>query len=229
MIKKLIISILLKIKYLFRIVGIDIAFVKKEEKIDSIDWNTLETTEKIYTSNEYRKTVLSKEHQLFFHQILSLIAQKEIEINNKVIADFGCGIGNLIFHLSENYKPEKSYGYDFSKEAIELAKKRVPWAIFQVHDIYTKTDLLFDIIFCTETFEHLLHPEIALANLKSSLNINGFLLITIPDGRIDTFAGHINFWSLESWTAFIEKNCSGFKFETGYVNKKALYALIRKF
>lgn len=228
MIKKIAIIVLLKIKSLFRLIGIDIAFVKKEVKIESIQWNTLESTDKIYASQDYKNIIFSKEHQLFFHQIMDLIDKKGIQINDKVVADFGCGIGNLIFHLNKTHQPISSYGFDFSSEAIELAKKRVPYGHFQVHDIYTEPEMKFDVIFCTETLEHLLYPDIALKNLQTSLNEKGFLLITVPDGRKDTFAGHINFWSLESWTFFIEKNCLNNKFETGFINKNNLFAVIKK-
>lgn len=27
--------------------------------------------------------------------------------------------------------------------------------------------------------------------------------MTVPDGRIDTYKGHINFWSKQSWDAWI--------------------------
>ena len=226
MMKKAIIVILLKIKKAFRLLGIDIAFVKKEEPIESIQINTLESTNNIYASKEYQNTVHSKAHQKFFHQIIDLIDSRGIPMNNKMIADFGCGVGNLLFHISNNYKPESSYGFDFSQEAIYLAKKRFPSGIFKEHDIYFKLELKWDMILCTETLEHLLYPEKALKNLLSVLKNKGFLLITVPDGRKDTFGGHINFWSLESWNMFIEMNCTGYKFETGYINKNNLYAII---
>ena len=41
--------------------------------------------------------------------------------------------------------------------------------------------------------------------MLKSLNTNGKLIISVPDGRIDTFSGHINFWSPESFKIFIEK------------------------
>jgi len=137
MIKKLVVSILLKIKSLFRLIGIDIAFVRKEVNIESIHWNTLESTDRIYASQDYKNIILSKEHQLFFHQIMDLIDKKGIQINNKVVADFGCGIGNLIYHLNKIHQPISSYGFDYSSEAVELTKKRVSYGRFYLLDIYS--------------------------------------------------------------------------------------------
>jgi len=56
----------------------------------------------------------------------------------------------------------------------------------------------------------------------------GILLITVPNGRNDTFAGHINFWSPESWDVFIEENSGGLEFSTGKVESTLLYAVIYK-
>ena len=33
----------------------------------------------------------------------------------------------------------------------------------------------------------------------------GLVLVTVPDGRADKFAGHINYWCEESWEVFVEK------------------------
>jgi hypothetical protein len=56
----------------------------------------------------------------------------------------------------------------------------------------------------------------------------GVLVVTVPDGRNDTFLGHINFWSPESWKIFIEAQCKDFKYETGQVDGGANYAFIFK-
>ena len=54
----------------------------------------------------------------------------------------------------------------------------------------------------------------------------GILLVTVPNGRIDTFAGHINFWSPESWDIFVAENSGGFKYSTGEAEKVMLYAIV---
>jgi 2-polyprenyl-3-methyl-5-hydroxy-6-metoxy-1,4-benzoquinol methylase len=87
----------------------------------------------------------------------------------------------------------------------------------------------YDFVLCTEVLEHLLHPEIALNNIMNMLEENGKALITVPNGRTDTFGGHINFWSPESWNVFIKKNSAGFYSETGLIhNNSANYAILTK-
>ena len=72
-------------------------------------------------------------------------------------------------------------------------------------------------IFCIEVLEHLLHPDIALRNIVNMLSGSGVALITVPNGRIDTFDGHINFWSPESWEVFLKQICSGYTIKTGLI------------
>jgi len=60
------------------------------------------------------------------------------------------------------------------------------------------------------------------------LRPKGSLLITVPNGRLDTFDGHINFWSPESWEVFIKKNTAGNEVEIGTIQKdEAIFALIK--
>lgn len=228
MIKRTVTVVLLNIKKVFRVMGIDISFVKKEQKIDPVDRNKVDSMDEIYASKNYQNAVLSKEHQFFFHQIIELIEKKNIPIDDKLIADFGCGVGNLLFHINSKYQPKQSCGFDFSTEALELAKKRFPSGEFHKHDIYEKTDNQFDLVFCTETLEHLLYPDKALDNLIYSLKPGGYLIITVPDGRKDNFVGHINFWSIESWNVFIERNRALNNSETGYINENIIYAIINQ-
>jgi 2-polyprenyl-3-methyl-5-hydroxy-6-metoxy-1,4-benzoquinol methylase len=94
-------------------------------------------------------------------------------------------------------------GYDFSGEAIQASTIKFPEIRFVRHDIYNPIDSKFDVIFCTEVLEHLLSPDVALTNLKTALNAGGILIITVPNGRLDTLNEHINFWSPESWREYL--------------------------
>lgn len=67
-----------------------------------------------------------------------------------------------------------------------------------------------DIVLCTEVLEHLMHPERALDNLMS-LRPSRAIALTVPQGRADTAGQHINFWSPESWQAFIDRNAKGWR------------------
>ncbi|MCF6241394.1 MAG: class I SAM-dependent methyltransferase, partial [Bacteroidales bacterium] len=118
------------------------------------------------------------------------------------------------------------YGYDASNVAVEIAKKHLPNGVFKEFDIYKPSDENFDVLFCMEVLEHLLYPEKAMKNIIGRMHEDSVLLLTVPNGRKDSWLGHINFWSPESWNIFIELNSNGFPFKTGELSDTALYAII---
>jgi 2-polyprenyl-3-methyl-5-hydroxy-6-metoxy-1,4-benzoquinol methylase len=208
--------------------GIDVSFVKKEDTISAIQHNSLLNTDNLYNTKEYLHDVTSKEHQEFFTELIALLINNNIILDGKTLADVGCGVGNLLNHIGRRYSPTEQFGYDFSQTAIDYAKKRGIHANFYVHDIYESLDRSFDLIMCTEVLEHLLYPGKALSKLVSAIKPGGALLITVPDGRKDTYAGHINFWSPESWQIFIQEKTEGLEFTTGNIFGRNLYALISR-
>lgn len=206
--------------------GIDINFVKKEDAVSAIQHNLMSTIDEKYSSPEHIYDVTSREHQIFFSEIIDLIIQHNIDLNGKTVADVGCGIGNLLEHVRQCFNLSESSGFDFSQVAIDFAKRRGIGSDFYQHDIYQSFGMKFEFIFCTEVLEHLLYPDKAISNLLAAIQPGGGLLITVPDGRKDTFAGHINFWSPESWQVFIQEKFDGLKFVTGNITERNLYALI---
>lgn len=77
--------------------------------------------------------------------------------------------------------------------ALELARNLLPEVEFRHLDIYTPLEEQFDIVICTCVLEHLLYPDHALHNLVRMLAPQGILILAVPNGRYDFFAGHINF------------------------------------
>ena len=84
----------------------------------------------------------------------------------------------------------------FHPKLWKIANKRLSGVNFIEHDIYESLDGIYDIIFCTEVLEHIIiSGKNALNNLISAVNRAVTIFLTVPDGRIDNFEGHINFWS----------------------------------
>ncbi len=162
----------------------------------------------------------------FFQMCLQLLKDSGITLEGKQVVDVACGMGYQLRLVSE-YKPAGLTGLDFSRVAIEIAKLLCPGGRFYEFDIYQKYPETFDVIICTEALEHLLYPSRALNNIVSIIRPAGCAFLTVPNGRIDTFEGHINFWSPESWRIFIEEHCEGFDIRCGALRKENLYALIR--
>ena len=106
---------------------------------------------------------------------------------------------------------------------MEQGRKECPKASFFKHDIYNNLNLHFDLLVCMETLEHLNYPERALGNL---LNASNVVILTVPDGRKDSFRGHINFWSMESWKIFIKNFANEEDIFFKMINNNNLLAII---
>ena len=117
---------------------------------------------------------------------------------------------------------------EYAPAALEVAAKLNPAAEYIVHDINQPYPKRYGTVVCTEVLEHILSPAKAFRNMLELVLEGGVMLITVPNGRYDTFTGHINFWSPESWDAFIAENSGGLKYSTGKVEKTLIYAIIYK-
>jgi 2-polyprenyl-3-methyl-5-hydroxy-6-metoxy-1,4-benzoquinol methylase len=221
-------GLLLFIKRIFYKMGIDIRFVRKEEVHSAIEFNDVDSANKAWANEKVSKGFLSKEVLLRFSETLSILKAHDIDLSGKSIIDVGCGNGLLLKFLSDNYPVSKQVGLEYAAAAIEVAARVNPVPEYVVHDINHPYPKKFDAVFCTEVIEHILYPAKAFTNLLDMVQDRGILYITVPNGRYDTFTGHINFWSPESWNVFIAENCSGLKHSTGGVDKTLLYAIIYK-
>lgn len=220
-------KILLKIKAFFRLLGIDIAFVKKENPISALTHNTEESMDDFWTDPKNEKHWKNPNLLNFYRLIADLVKSKGFNLDGKSILDAGCGTGSLLIYVNEIFKPAENIGFEFSKKAIEIAKIRFPNAKYEYKNLNDSPQSQFDFVFCTEVLEHIINPQIALQNLLQMLKPGAGLLVSVPDGRKDTYVGHINFWSLESWAAFIEMNATNHEIETGEIKPYGLYALIK--
>ena len=199
-------------------------------KVDNaIEHNSKDQMDKFYSDNTALTNYFDRERIEFYNEIVSFAKQKHVFSEVQSIVDAGCGTGHLLEYLKKEFGFSKATGLDFSSEAIKVAKNKFPHFDFHEFDIYKGWNEKFDLILCTEVIEHLLYPEDALINLLSMMTNKGTLIITVPNGRLDTFGGHINFWSPESWDVFIKKNTKGLHSETGLIhNNTANYAVIKK-
>lgn len=141
-----------------------------------------------------------KDHSDYYSELINFIKESNILDNILSVADIGCGPGNLLSLISAHWPNIELYGFDFSSSAIKSAQDEVA-AIFAQHDIYNKLDKQYDVVFCCETLEHLLHPDKALNNVLDATS--KICVLTVPDGRIDKYLGHINLWTEESWIVFV--------------------------
>ena len=195
---------------------------------DPISHNTRERMNIYYSNPKIVKEYLSPERIAFYHNLIKLCIDKGIMFSQKNIADVGCGTGHLLKFISEKFDNVALTGFEYSDAAIKVAKTTCPKATFFKFDIYQGTSQQFDVVLCIEVLEHLLYTDKALKNCLKMTRNKVTLIITVPDGRKDTFLGHINFWSPESWKVFIETNCEGLPCNTGLTESGENYAIIRR-
>ena len=219
---------LLSIKKILYKIGIDISFVRKEELLSALDMNDVDAANKAWSNEKMSKRFLSKSVLERFQETRSILKDHDIELTNKSIIDVGCGNGMLLKFLSENFNISSQTGMEYSEAAIEVAAQLNPEAEYIVHDINLSYPAQYEAVICTEVLEHILHPGNAFKNLLEMLLEGGILLITVPNGRFDTYSGHINFWGPESWEVFIAENSENLRYNTGRVNNTLLYAVIYK-
>ncbi len=87
-------------------------------------------------------------------QIRSIIEKNSL--NPKSICEIGCGAGEILNQLSEQYADEKEFiGYEVSPQAFELCnKKSKNNLIFKLSDLLEDTAVYFDIVMAIDVFEH---------------------------------------------------------------------------
>ena len=152
----------------------------------------------------------------FYSTALSLIKS----VKSKRILDVGCGEGISLAKLDSLRVGEHLEGIDFSDDALKIGRKMFPHLKLKKGSIYNLPykDKSFDLIICSEVFEHLWEPEKALESLFRVAK--KYCLISVPNepifrisnflrgkylSRFGSSEGHINHWSKGEFIAFLSK------------------------
>ena len=129
---------------------------------------------KIY-NNVFKKQDRVRETEEF-KEVLKLVRWK-----NKEILDVGCGTGKLAYLISK--KGGNVKGVDYSKSAIEIAKRKYqnPNLKYELIDVSKKILGKYDVIISVGTLEHMDNPYFLLKKLKNNLKPGGKIVITSPN------------------------------------------------
>jgi 2-polyprenyl-3-methyl-5-hydroxy-6-metoxy-1,4-benzoquinol methylase len=209
--------------------GYEIRALNRLGAPDAVVYNTAEYADRFYADpilvEKYRRESVAQHLQ----NLRILLAEEGIHIQKEMaVLDASCGTGDCLKMLREEYGCRHLSGTDISRVALAITMETCPQA--ELHELDLLKEKLsgdFDIIFCQQVLEHLVEPETALRNLISMLRPNGVLVITVPDGRLDDFAGHIHFWGTDSLPIFLRKELPGYIIRTGHLQDGvSLFAVI---
>lgn len=122
------------------------------------------------------------------------------------VLEAGCGPGYLLRLIWRRMgdRIARMTGLDYSRTALDKARVICPEAAYVWADV-TDPAYVFtaDLIVCSQTLEHIEAADVALANMVSWLAPGGVLVLTVPDGARDTFAGHVHFWDEAGLAALV--------------------------
>jgi 2-polyprenyl-3-methyl-5-hydroxy-6-metoxy-1,4-benzoquinol methylase len=182
--------------------------------------------DEIWSAPGRPESYLNEDRKELYNRVLDFVVDNGLQHNVKSIADVGCGAGYLTRLLLNRFAFQNAVGFDFSNQALTIARRLCPEGNFHEHDIYAPLNDKFELLFCIEVLEHLLYPGKAFDNLLDSAAI---VVMSIPNGRLDTFGGHINYWSLESWLVFLERYQSTHHYRAEYVcNQRNIVTWIKR-
>lgn len=214
------------IQALFRLVGFQIVRIQKEQLTGAhkyfntgtllpLEENTVQLNNSFYSDEEALSEYYGPDRLAFYDSLSRYLQDAGLVLDGKRILDVGCGVGYLLATLKKWANPASMAGCDFSEAAVKASRKSFPEHTFFVQDIYEKIPETYDVVLCTEVLEHLLHPGRGLHNLYQAVNPGGYLVITVPNGRLDNIIEHINFWSPESWGVFVSDALPGREIKVG--------------
>lgn len=138
-----------------------------EDTINSKDyWN-------IRFKGDWQEAEGVEQTEFFGNIICEFLPQwltEQIKENHFNICDMGCALGGAVKIISEQLKC-KVQGYDFSEEAIKIARELYPDYEFNVLDLnYIPEEFNCDISICSNVLEHFEDPWNIVNNLMKVTN-----------------------------------------------------------
>jgi SAM-dependent methyltransferase len=99
-----------------------------------------------------------------------------------IIIDVGCGLGRSLDLLQQRFAPERIIGADIDSEMLDVASARVANSDLKVNFVQTTSsqlpinDQTVDLVFCHQTFHHLVDQNAAIREFYRILKPGGLLL-----------------------------------------------------
>lgn len=97
------------------------------------------------------------------------------------VRDYGCARGTGTAMLAKHFPSCMVTGIDFSEDAIEFAKERFTYCDFETGDLYTMDLPPCDMVFSSNTLEHMRSPKYILCKLVESARKYAVILLPLDD------------------------------------------------
>jgi 2-polyprenyl-3-methyl-5-hydroxy-6-metoxy-1,4-benzoquinol methylase len=217
------------LKKVLRKIGYEVRPLNILRANNAVDYNTEASLDRFYSNRRLTEKYRREGVRQHLKNLRTVLREERFEVrSDMVILDAGCGTGDCLRMLQEEYGCTQLTGADISASVLAIARDICAKAQFYQADLMTRPlPGEFDLILCQQVLEHMVRPEDALRNLLGMLRPRGTILITVPDGRLDDFAGHIHFWSRDSLPIFLQKELPGCRIRTGALQDGvSLYAVI---
>jgi SAM-dependent methyltransferase len=151
-------------------------------------------------------------------------------INLKMIAEVGCGAGEILNQLYRKLPESINFvGYDISFDAIELAKTREKERLKFKHENFTETTKKYDLLIMADVFEHV---DDYLGFLKLCKDKSDYTIFHIPLDisvlkllrnhimRVRKDCGHLHYFTKNTAIATLED--SGYKIVDSFYTSHSL-------
>ena len=113
-----------------------------------------------------------------------------------IIIDVGCGLGKSLDLLQFRFAPERIIGADIDSEMLDVASARVANSDLKVNFVQTTSsqlpidDQAVDLVFCHQTFHHLVDQNAAIREFYRILKPGGLLLFA------ESTRAYIHSWAI---------------------------------
>lgn len=163
--------------------------------------NTRAAYEQTYRSSRLLRGYLGNGRLEFYDRV----ALRCAELRPRSVIDIGAGTGHLLAALARRVSDPCTFtGVDQTSAGIRRAQALLPQARWIRADLYElDLDERFDLVVCTEVLEHLPDPAGAISILRRLCMPDGHLVLTVPDGAVDSWEGHVNFWTAAQLADFL--------------------------
>jgi len=129
------------------------------------------------------------------------------------VIDLGCGSGTMLAEVLAADRTggrKRVTGVDYAPSAVERCRRLLPGGSFLRRDL-CDTGLAggaYDVVLSMQTLEHVAEPRRAFDEMWRLCRPGGRIVVTIPDGAVDAYEGHCNFWTIDAFPAMAGRAAS---------------------